>query len=391
MKTNMFLLTTTLLFATNLFADAENKATKESMHSFLEHFISLKKYLVSDEEFQSPKNTEAIQTHLRELAAEVKKTKHDFTLLQENYRFSRAALEEHFVESERVFRLGNRAYARWMVNSTLGICMSCHTQVPTEGHPLSELKSAKIYSSDFDKAEFLFAIRDFDAANNLFKKIISEYPSDGVSIDKVEKSVKRQLAYSVRLKKDLTATDAIIKTSLKNKELPEFLRRNLGIWEKQVSRWKKKKLPQVAKSSPEQILAFVEKELATEAKIDHVVSAEPRLISNFVISGLLYELLMAKPDPTYNPRIMLALAMTERELGQSFFFSLANMYLRECVVRYPESSIAPRCYKEYEAEMIYSYTGSSGANLPEDVKVDLNGLKAIVDRKGKMDLQKSSP
>lgn len=391
MKTSALLLV--VLIVTGIFSVAaeSEKATKDSMHAFLEHFVALKKFLISDEEFQSPKNTEIIQSHLRELAAEVKKTKHDFTLLQENYRFPRAALEEHLVESERVFRLGNRAYARWMVNSTLGICMSCHTQVPAEGHPLSELKSAKIFSSSFDKAEFLFAVRDFESANELFKKIVEDYPEEGVSVDKIEKSVKRQLAYSIRIKRDLKSTETIVKTSLKNKELPEFLRRNLGIWDKQVVRWKKKKIPQVAKTSAEQVLNFVEKELAVEAKIDHVVSAEPRLISNLMISGLLYELLQAKPDSMYNPRIMLALAMTERELGHSFFFSLANMYLRECMVRYADSPVAPRCYKEYESEMIYSYTGSSGANLPEDVKTDLNGLKSIVERKGKMELQKSSP
>jgi hypothetical protein len=55
-------------------------------------------------------------------------------------------------------------------------------------------------------------------------------------------------------------------------------------------------------------------------------------------------------------------------------------------VRYPREAIAKKCFKEYEEETILGYTGSSGTNVPGEVRRDLNSLKKLIETGGKVEL-----
>ena len=235
------------------------------MAEFLNQFMELKKYLVSDEEFQDPKNTDDISAHLKALSKAVKKTTHDPILNQENFKFSREVLEDHVSETERVFRMGNKSYARWMTNSTLGICMSCHTQMPTQPRQFPVFMKSNFFTSDFDQAKFMFATKNFEGANKIYEEIVMDFPGNHVSADRLEKSIQRLVSYHIRIKRDLKAAKSTIAQFQKNKQLPEFLIRNFTAWNEQLDRWKNKKLPEVAIVQPKEINDFAEKNLSIEA------------------------------------------------------------------------------------------------------------------------------
>lgn len=365
--------------------------TKESMHQFLDQFIGLKKYLVSDDEFQDPKNAGDIAIHLKNLAEAVKITKHDQILNQENFKFSRAVLEEHITETERVFRLGNKAYARWMTGSTLGICMSCHTQVPTRDYKFSIFLKSDYFTSDFDRAEFMYATKNFDGAVELYKGLIAGYPKNYQSADRLEKSIQRALIYHIRVKRDFTEARKDINEFLKNKELPEFLNRNLKVWDAELGNWSKRKLPAFDKMKPNELDQFVANNYTFDTNRNRANSWDPKYISNLVLSGYLNEYLQHHPAAQATPEILYWLSVMDREINHSAFYSFADMYLKECILRFPETPMAMKCYKEYEEEMIFGYAGSAGLNIPKEVRDDLKYLKSFVESKGKVPLKRSVP
>ncbi len=373
-------------------AKVEDKIkTKESMSEFLDQFLGLKKHLVSDEEFQDPKNFSTISAHLKALSKAVKKTAHDPILNQENFKFSRDVLEDHVTETERVFQLGNKAYARWMTNSTLSICMSCHTQMPTQERLFAVFVKPNFFVSEFDQAEFMFATKNFSGASKAYRSLVVGYPKNALSQDKLEKCVQRELSYQLRIKRDFEAAKSAMVEFRKNKQLPEFLIRNLDAWTEQVGQWQKKKLPNVSTAKPEDIITFAKENLSIDANKSSIVSSAPRFISNLVVSSTLYEHLQKKPNSSAAPENLYWLAVIDREMTNSTFSGLADLYLKECMLKFPESSMAMKCYKEYEEEMVFGYTGSGGTNIPREVLEDLKYLKAFVESKGKVPLKRSMP
>jgi hypothetical protein len=363
--------------------------TKNSMTDILDNFISLKKFLVSDEEFQDPHNAAEISTYLKNLDRAVQKTAHDPILNQENFKFSREVLEDHIHETERVFRLGNKSYARWMMNSTLGVCMSCHTQVPTTDREFTVFLRSDYFTSEFDKADFMFATKNFEGANQVYKSIVAGYPKIYYSSDKLEKSVQRDLIYQIRVKRDLLTAKQDVNDFLKNDKLPDFLVRNLKTWRDQLSLWITDGLPNIQDMKPKKIIEFAQAK--TELTQNPFNSSDPLYISNLVVSGMLYDYLQKNSKSSITPDALYMLALIDRKLNYSIFYSLPDMYLKECILKFPENPIAMKCYREYEEEMIFGYTGSMGTNIPQEVLEDLKFLKNYVTSKGKSPLQRKAP
>lgn len=364
---------------------------KSMMGEFLDHVISLKKFLVSDEEFLDPDNSQTISKHLNGLSQAVKSSEHDPMLNQGNYKFTRKVLEEHVLETERVFRLGNKSYARWMMNSTLGICMGCHTQVPTTERRFAVFVKPDYFTDEADRADFLFATKNFEGARQIYKKLVKNYPANHVSTDNLEKSVRREFLYQLRIQRDYASAYNSLTEFQKNLELPEFLRRYLSDWEHQLSEWKKSGGPDISKLKENDLILFAKQNVSLEKAPKKIESSDPMFISNLIVSGVLFEYLQRNPQSKVTPEVFYWLAVIDRQLSQSMFYSLADMYLKECMLKYPEHSIATKCYDEYEAEVLYRYSGSSGVHVPQEVLSELKNLKKYVDKKGKISLKQRFP
>lgn len=359
-------------------------STQKIMNDFLNELTGLKEYFISEEKFVDPKNSSEISKRLKSFASLASQTKHDPTLRQENFKFSREILEKHIIETERVFRLGNKSYARWQLAATASICMSCHTQMPSESRALKDFENLKPFPSDFERAEFLFTTHAFDKSMDLYDKVIDGYPKNKISLDQVETALERQVAYYSRIKRDPQTALAKMNEHLKNPALTPPLTERIKSWNSQFQAWNQSKAFDPQRATEKQVLAFAKKNIETDWKVDMVSVGEPNLVRNLRTSGLLYEYLQNHPSAKSVPEILYWLAVSERTLNRNFFFSLSDLYLRECMSRYPASPIAKKCYDEYEAEMILGYTGSRGTELPDEVKAELLNFKNWVDSKGQV-------
>lgn len=363
----------------------ESANTSVLMRQFLEHLKQLKKYSMSDEKFSDPKNTLEISSQLHDFAQAAKAANHDPVLSHENFKFSRQVLESHISETEKVFQSGNKAFARWMLNSTMSVCMSCHSQMPGPNRSFFEFEKPESYFSEFEQAEFLFATRDFEKASEMYDKIINRNLKFDDKLQ-VEKALERQVAYYSRIKRDPTGAIKKFKTYLKVQNLSESSLRDIKNWIQQFQNWEKQAYFDPKKSSEKEILSFAKKYLDPDAPRAINESYGPDLVTYLYASGVLYEYLYSHPKVQSAPEVLYWLAMSDRLVNNNFFYSLADMYLRECIVQYSAQPIAKSCYREYEKEMIFSYSGSSGTHLPEEVVEDLKNLKKLINTKDKIKL-----
>jgi hypothetical protein len=342
-------------------------STKELMQKFLEKLTELKTYFVSEEKFLDPKNAATISEKLKEFADLTKQTRHNPLLGTENFKFSRNILENHMVEIERVFRQGNKAYARWQLTSTISVCMSCHTQIPSKSRAFTDFANDKIFSNALDRAEFLFATRSFDQAALLYQQIVEKYPSNKEKPSTVDAALERLVAYYSRITKD--PDGAIKQFSLyeQNKALPSFVRPKIDLWIKQFTKWKNEPALNPQKMSDEDLQKYVTK---------NVESAD--LVTNLHLSGLLYEFLISHNKTKIEPFILYWLSMCEAAIGHSYIYSLGTLYLRECVEKFPTDAMAPKCYDEYVNQITLGYTGSMGTSIPSEVTKDFEELKKLL-------------
>lgn len=363
----------------------KSPATKTTMALFLNELTALKKYMVSDAKFEDPKNSDDIAKHLKEFARLAKSAAHDPTLKQENFKFSRQVLEERIVDTERVFRLGRKSYARWQLASTASICMSCHTQLPGSDRLFGNFNDTSMFTSAYDRAEFLFSTRAFDKALQSYDEVIAKFPKNEASVFQVEKSLEREVAYYSRLKRNPTEAIAKLELHLARKNLPDYLVMNIKSWIQQFTKWTKVPILDPRTASDEQIVKFAKDNIEVKTS-NSPVATNPNLVTYLKVSGVLFEYLETHPHTKATPQVLYWLSVCERSIESSFFYSLADMYLRECITKFPADPIAKKCYQQYELETTLGYTGSGGVRIPLEVRDDLNTLKQLVESKGKVQL-----
>lgn len=359
----------------------EAKSAKNLMQELLYHMTKLKTYMVSEEKFSEPSNFKTIDAHLKEMTLLSKEAAHYPQLQSPGFRVSREALESHILETEKVFRGGNKKYARWMLNSTYGICMSCHTQIPSSSVESKDFGKLDNFASTFDQAEFLFATRSFDKAKSLYEDVIVNFPKDKIKTEDVETSLKRMITYFARVQRNPEAALSALKKYAANDKLPVFLKEDIKIWSKAFTDWSKEKLIDLKTATDADILKFAQKNLDPKVTGYLMTADNPRAALYLKVSGILYDYLQQHPQSAITPDLLYWLAICDKGLNNNFFYSLGDIYLKECILKHPQSAIAKKCYAEYESSTLLSYSGSSGTHVPADVRAELSKLKKLIESK----------
>lgn len=339
--------------------------TKALMQQFLGELLALRKYMVSEKRFVDPKNMPQISEHLKEMVRLSQEASHDPMLNVENFKMSREVLTSHLAETQRVYNSGNKTFARWMLNSAVYVCMSCHTQLPAMDIALLQKKDSDYYFSEFEQAEFLFAARSFKEALRLYEFVIDKGSDENFE---VERSLERVVIYYSRIQRDPKAAIKKLEKYRLIKRMPQGLRTQLADWIAQFKVFDKMDFKNVQRWSAEEVLQFAQKHL--EGK-----NQPFNLVTYSWVSGILFEYLKNHDESAATPDILYWLAVSDNQMSNNVFFSLAHMYLRECIVKYPKTAAAKKCYQEYEEEITVSYSGTRGTEIPRDVREDLKKLK----------------
>jgi len=344
------------------------------MYQFLGHITSLQPLMVNQQSFSSSENEEKIRNHLTALNQLATRLDQYHQLDTTSFHISMAYLQDHLRDAESSFRAGNKNFSRRMLFATLGACGSCHAQVE-EKEQQWRFDAKQLGGTTFEKAEFLYAIRQYDDALGKFKGIVKGFKRDGDRFQ-LDRSMERVMSVLLRNKRDLAEATKALGEFRKNKQLPEAVQKTFPKWEAQVQALRTAQQVDIKKLNAEQLEALVQRILPVETA--RQLSSDEHLVLALYLSGLIYQFVNSHPVTGITPKLLYWLAIFESVLQEDYIYSLGEFYLQECITRFPATETASLCYLHLEQKLVAGFTGSAGVQIPSDITQKLNSLRSLI-------------
>jgi tetratricopeptide (TPR) repeat protein len=349
---------------------ADDINVKALMHNLVLQYDKMGPYLSSDAAFSSAEGKATIKESLAELSRRVSAPP-PTEQRGPGFRISYNLLADYVKKTEQSFSSGEMQLARMRLNGLGNMCASCHLQTPKAStFTTYEFAQKAVKNSSFKNAEFLFIVRRFDEALSSFDKLIRGFPKSAITSDELDLAAQRKVAIFARVYRDPTKAIASFKSDLANTNLPIQTRRNIEAWIAALEKWKSEK-SDPSKMKTADLVSFVEKSLPQD-QVRNIAPGHPELLNFLRLSGLLYERLFNEPQTTHAQQILYYLAQSERSLGSSYWYSISEIYLKECVVQYPKKPFSKKCFDAYAKGMQERY---GGRPMPEGVRKSVEALR----------------
>jgi len=356
-------------------SSAKEQALGRTMKELGQTMESLFPYLFNDAKFKSKKNERKIELKLKRLQSLFALAKPHFEKRSSNFKISYNVINKHLSETREVFR-GNKDFSLNMIKTIPSMCVSCHTQDSRHGRAFKDLKRSS-FKSDFEFAEFNFMTRNYKRALKYYDSFIST-PQKKSEFGRVNEALKRKLTIFAKVYKDPNKGIHHFEKLLKSKNLSELQKSDIKSWIAGLKEWSKKDDFKLDASSFSDIKKYVEKKLGKKPESGPFVIEGKEKIIYIRLAGVLHQYLNGNPKQSEIPQLLYWLSLCDRALNYSFFYSLADLYLKECLTNYNKDPFARRCYDEYKNHVLFSFTGSRGTELPEDIKKELQDFDNLL-------------
>lgn len=338
-------------------------------------------YLTNRDKFMEKKNETLIKEKITDLNEAFKSAKHETMLKEDLFAPSYKLINENIAGSLEAFRKGNKDYAHWRLKEVTSHCLDCHTRLPpsfSSSFQNGELTiDTKKFEDLYNLAIAQLIVRRYVDAKNNFIKVIDEKIIKKEFQDLIL-PIKQVLLIETKIQKDPSNLKRFLKTYISKKDLPNPVRDSLTEWLERVKYWQDNKvMPQGLKSDSE-VTQFIKKKLAP---LEENSFNEKYDVDILLASGLLSNYLFINPSTKIAPEISYWLGWTEKHLKRGNFFGSGDLFLKQCIKRYPKSPIAQKCLDEYKESVEFDFSGSSGTNIPDDVKQELKDLEKLISKK----------
>ncbi len=364
----------------------EYKNTKEAMDDIFSAFVELLPYASNEMRFKDPKAEGFIKDRLLKLKTAFKKAKHLKEINTPGFKPSFDAVSRHLDQTYDGFEMSQKSFARNRLKATAEMCISCHTQLPKGiSHTFNSLSKVKRqnFNNDYEYADYLFLVRNYTQASHYYREEIKNRISKNQKLKKIhddnnasyidftiEKSLERLLTIHTKVFYRPKKALATVQELMKQDGLAQNFKKEMKDWEEDLKVWEKRKVTELR--NEKDVRAFISQYL--EQDINQVTSHVDLLIA----SGFLYRYLNKYAKTSAQAEILYTLGAIDDVLNHSYFYSLAEIYLKRCVVKFPKSPYAKKCYKRYKDRVEFGYTGTAGTSIPESEAKELARLKKIL-------------
>ena len=347
-----------------------------AMYEFMGQMFRLQPFMFSQRDFLLPKNEKTIRDGLNQLSAISERLPHSKRLDSTTFQISMQTMQRHLADLDSTFMSGRKEYARRMLLATLDGCSSCHTQVPGEKSKGWSFKTTELSGTSYDKGEFLFAVRHYKEALGFYDQFIRSFDKESDDYMPLETAIKRSLVIYVRILRDLNGASKAVSDYLKIKSIPSYLRSEMQGWIRGLDKLKKSKSPDPQSSDLNSIETYAQKIIQPLLKKSGIRFNPEAFVELMQASGIIYDFMNHTKQSS--AELLYYLALSDSTISKGYFFSMADRYLKECIVKFPTDAFAQRCYSELESRTIEDYTGSSGLDFPSDVKQELERLRKMI-------------
>jgi hypothetical protein len=212
----------------------------------------------------------------------------------------------------------------------------------------------------------------------LYGELIQGYPLNQAQQNDLEIALYREIYYYVRVARDMKGLSIALRSNSENQQLPKRLQKQIKGFVAAVDAMKNEKYPYFTDAQSADLRSYAQAVLVEEVGGDFSLDSPEKMIAALKLSSVLYEYLDANPQTPLRPDIFYWLSFGERRYLYPSLHSLPGLYLKQCVLDYPQSPVAKKCFAEYEDIIIVSFTGSGGTHIPDDLTQELTMMRSLV-------------
>lgn len=369
-----------LFFLPTLAHSADDKDPRPEMHEMAKEITTLQKFLLSDTDFSSPKNEAAIKKSLGSLEKHLEHLGQQSFANDPALKVNLSLLRGHMADASRSFKEGSKPFARYMLQSSLQMCIACHTRGKAADFAWPEPEAGALPT--LDRADYYFATRQFTKGRELYESMVSGYPGNKEPQWNLRRALLSLAVYYARVSEDPKAGAAYFAKVAENKELPAYLQQETKAWSLEFSDWAKEKPAKNGKATEKitdaALLARAKKLLRHDDL--SLVSEVGRSfhVRRLRASALLHAVLESPGEKSpAKAEALLYLGQIYPRISSNIFFRFGEMYLKACIQDYKKTATARSCYVALELLVTEGFSGSGGTNIPEDEEAELLRLKRL--------------
>ncbi len=378
-------LATCILFSSIGFSgEPSEEQAKAVMGNIYDSYVKIIPYAYStknlSESLKNKKDKEDLINNLSDLSLFFKSAKHAEFFQRPGFKPSLEAISNHLDETILSVEADSFIFAQKRLNVIGALCVTCHSQLPdsvSKNAFKENVKSEKRerFDSDFSYANYLYLVRRFDESKKYFHKVIDEAlaKSQNISNREVVASLRKIISIDTKIKFNYEkASEAIAKWE-KDPRFSLNDKKMINRWGMSLKKWKG-----FTPSAIKAITGFIGINLSPLDMKKEIIFSGEEDITLLISSGVLLNFLVENPKSEHAPEILYWLSMAEYRMGNSYFFSLGDLYLKDCIRKYPASPYAKKCYQEYADSIEAGYSGSAGTDIPINEKKELIKLKSLL-------------
>lgn len=333
--------------------------------------------LLDDHLKLNPKNVRKLYDYIDELEKNLNASQQHLTKRSVGYAISYDVVRQFVEQIKLVLESGEVEAAQGMLKSVPSLCGSCHSQDHHSNRIFASTKRDN-FNSDFDFAEFNFYTRNYKKAHDYYFRFLKQDLKKANEF-KLISALQRLLVMQAQVEKNLPKAQETLKTLLQEKQFPVKVRLDIEQWilglDEVIEDTKDLKHPITENQLRDIISKFID---VLHRNHFALFASEKEKILFLVMRGWLYDYLNENPPADQVPVLLYWLAQCDRILSFSADYALADLYLKECMVNHAKHPFAKKCFKAYQDFVMFSYTGSGGTDVPEDILEELRILQNIV-------------
>ncbi|MDH5327331.1 MAG: hypothetical protein OEZ68_11685 [Gammaproteobacteria bacterium] len=290
--------------------------------------------------------------------------------LPDGYQVSYEFISMYLGNLRYHFNKDDMEFTRRQLYALGEICSSCHTQDNTL-RTLFYGVSRHHFVSDMDYAEFSYMTREYATATKYYDKYLKS-KSRKTEWELIQ-PLQRMVTIYIQVNSEAQALLDLLKPYRTLKQhTPETLSELEG-WIRGLQRLVQRNGADGAKTvlGFPAMMAEVGRLLGPLENSDEPAAGSAQLdVMRLWLRGRMYQYLNSNPGAHEVPVLLYWLAVADRSVAYQYYFSLSDLYLKHCVLQYPEHPYAKRCLAEYENYMRITYT-NQGQRIPEGLENEL--------------------
>lgn len=370
-------------FAATDKTDEESKTqAKAVMGGVYETFLKIIPYVYTDGDSlimlkKDAQKKEELLKNLNDLSVFFKSAKHVEYFQRPGFRPSLDTMNIHLAETINSVTNNHFSFAQKRLSALTSLCISCHSQLSSKGaeNAFSNLinkAKREEFESDYAFGNYLYLIRNFTESQKYLNLSIEGALKESKSHE-LYSSLRRTISIYTKISFDYQKAKAFTEKYSTEKQMPKLAKNMVSSWDAGLLKWKEFTPQKVT-----DIDAFIRTYLSPLEEVKEVTGEGDNDITLLIASGVLSKYLNDNPKSKNTPEILYWISVAERRLSNTYFFTISDLYLKDCIKKYSKSPFAKKCYNLYESNIEEGFMGSSGLDIPSSEKQELVKLKSFL-------------